>query len=99
MPSGTGGVFFSSRFNFSIQVFSVCFYTLLRNFCHKNHIAVNAVQAHHIAESAFFHKTGGGIAAAGGGVLGQHAQADAVQVQRVMEAAYRSNDNKCVVDL
>ena len=24
---------------------------------------------------------------------------DAVQVQRVMEAAYRSNDNKCVVDL
>ena len=24
---------------------------------------------------------------------------DAVQVQRVMEAAYRSNDEKCVVDL
>ena len=40
-----------------------------------------AVQQLHIAEDAFLHKTGLFIAAAGGGVFGQHAQTDTVQVQ------------------
>ena len=79
---GHRGRLFSSRFNLSIQVFSVCFCTLLGNFCHKDHVAVDAVQTDHVTEGAFLHKAGSGVAAAGRGVLGKHAQTDAVQVQR-----------------
>ena len=79
------------------RIFCIGFFTsVLRQLGHKDDVAVGSAQQLHIAEDAFLHKAGLLIAAAGGGVFGQHAQADAVQMQprKAMQEARRMVDER-----